>query len=145
MSSIRFSKVGHALACQRPLAGEFFTSLPSSSALSAPSAPAPRRLRRSCSWPSLRLSLRSLRLCVEVVCWLGSGLPRLGSVSLGRGRLCELAALAALAAGCLAAQSVVVTVQAVSPKVLVHGTARVGAAITAIDGTPLDPDRKSVV
>jgi uncharacterized protein YjdB len=30
-------------------------------------------------------------------------------------------------------------VQAVSPKVLVNGTARVGAAITAIDGTPLDP------
>jgi hypothetical protein len=51
----------------------------------------------------------------------------------------KLAAIAALAAGCLAAQSVVVTVQAGSPKVLVNGTTQVGAAITAIDGTPLDP------
>src|ERR1035441_10293421 len=78
--------------------------------------------------------------------------PLGGAVPLDRGRppgrpasqtpltkLAVLAVLAALAAGCLPAQSVVVTVQAVSPKVLVHGTARVGAAITAIDGTPLDP------
>src|ERR1017187_6411294 len=75
--------------------------------------------------------------------------PLGGAVPLDRGRppgrrasqppLTKLAVLAALAAGCLAAQSVVVTVQAVSPKVLVHGTGRVGAAITAIDGTPLDP------
>ena len=51
----------------------------------------------------------------------------------------KLAAIAALAAGCLGAQTVLVTVQAGSSKVLVNGTAQVSAAITAIDGTPLDP------
>jgi Bacterial Ig-like domain (group 2) len=50
----------------------------------------------------------------------------------------KLAAIAALAASCLGAQSAVVTVQASSSKVLVNGTAQVGASITAIDGTPLD-------
>ena len=50
----------------------------------------------------------------------------------------RLTTIAAFAAGCLAAQSVVVTVQSSSPNVLVNGTAQVGASITALDGTPLD-------
>ncbi len=54
-------------------------------------------------------------------------------------RFSKLATIAALAAGCLAAQNVVVTVQAGSSRVLVNGTAQLDAAITAIDGTPLDP------
>ena len=54
-------------------------------------------------------------------------------------RFSKLATIAALAAGCLTAQNVVVTVQAGSSRVLVNGTAQVDAAITAIDGTPLDP------
>ena len=74
---------------------------------------------------------------------LGGAVPLDGGRPPGRPAsqtpLPKLAVFAVLAAGCLAAQSVVVTVQAVSPKVLVNGTARVGAAITAIDGTPLDP------
>ena len=53
-------------------------------------------------------------------------------------RYIRLAAIVALAAGGLHAQSVLVSVQAASSKVLVNGTAQVSAAITAIDGTPLD-------
>src|SRR5437016_5480507 len=54
-------------------------------------------------------------------------------------RFSRLAAICALTAAGMAAQSVVVTVRATSSKVLVAGSMRVGAAITALDGTPLDP------
>src|SRR5438132_10106345 len=54
-------------------------------------------------------------------------------------RFSRLAAICALPASCLSAQSVFVTVRAASSKVLVNGNMQAGAAITAIDGTPLDP------
>jgi hypothetical protein len=53
-------------------------------------------------------------------------------------RYIKFAAIVALAARWIHAQSVVVSVQAASSKVLVNSTAQVTAAITAIDGTPLD-------
>src|SRR5689334_278324 len=51
----------------------------------------------------------------------------------------RLAAIVALSAGSLAGQSVMVSVQAASSKVLVNSSLQVGATITALDGTPLDP------
>jgi Bacterial Ig-like domain (group 2) len=54
-------------------------------------------------------------------------------------RSLNLAAIAALTAACIQAQSVVVSVQAASSQVLVNATTQVAAAISAIDGTPLDP------
>jgi hypothetical protein len=51
----------------------------------------------------------------------------------------KLAAIAALTAGCAAAQSVIVSVQTASSRVLVNGNIQAGATIMALDGTPLDP------
>jgi hypothetical protein len=53
-------------------------------------------------------------------------------------RSSRLAAIFLLAASTVAAQNVLVTVRAPSSKVLVNGSVRLSAAITAIDGTPLD-------
>src|SRR5690348_9383243 len=54
-------------------------------------------------------------------------------------RFRRLAAIMALTAGWLAGQGVMVNVQTASSKVLVNGSVQVGATITALDGTPLDP------
>ena len=50
----------------------------------------------------------------------------------------KLGAIAMLAAAGLPAQGVLISLQSASPKLVVHATAQVAAAITAMDGTPLD-------